>query len=32
MRNASDLLLANRIGNLSGLRLPVYGFRVALEK
>ena len=32
MRNASDLLLANRIGNISGLRIPVYGFRVALEK
>jgi len=32
MRNASDLLLANRIGNLSGLRIPVYGFRVALKK
>ena len=32
MRNASDLLLSNRIGNLSGLRLSTYGFRVLLQK
>ena len=32
MRNASDLLLSNRIGNLSGLRLTTYGFRVLLQK
>jgi len=31
MREVSDLLLSARIGNVSYLRLPAYGFRVVIE-
>lgn len=31
MRELSDLLIASRVGNLSYLRLPAYGFRVVIQ-
>lgn len=31
MREVSDLVLTSRVGNVSYLRLPAYGFRVVIE-